>query len=114
MTQPTLFPDPHAAARASDPPTSHQAADKVEASYVAQTHRAFCLACVELHPGCTSAECAQLSGLNRHEAARRLPELRHAGLVENAPARTCHVTGNRSITWRPVTKPSGPAPPEGE
>jgi hypothetical protein len=90
---------PGAAARATDPQSSHQAAHQVERSGKADSHRALCLKAVKAAPGSTSAEIAAATGLERHEAARRLPELRLRGLVRNGDQRECGETGNQSMTW---------------
>lgn len=100
------FCKPRPAARATDPATSHEAARKVEKSGRAQTNRARCLDAVKAQPGATSGEIAKAAGLERHEAARRLPELRDKlGMVKNEGQRKCKVTGNPSIQWWAVIPP---------
>lgn len=95
-----------ARARATDPATSFKAAEKVTKSGVAQTNRAKCLEAVKKNPGSTSGEVAKAAGLERHEAARRLPELRDKlGMVKNAGQRRCSVTGNQSLQWWAVMLP---------
>jgi CRP-like cAMP-binding protein len=47
----------------------------------------------------TSAELARKIGIDRYIAARRLPELRDAGLIQNGESRKCLVTGRKAITW---------------
>lgn len=94
------------AASRTDPATSFAAATKVEKSGKAQTNRAKCLDAVKALPGATSGEIAKAAGLDRHEAARRLPELRDKlGLVKNEGQRKCIVTGNQSIQWFAVMPP---------
>jgi len=93
---------PMAASRATDPHTSVEAARQVEASGVAGAQRTACLAEVRRNPGLTAAEIAANTGLERHVPSRRLPELRTAGLVTNGEARSCRVTGNKSLTWLPA------------
>jgi hypothetical protein len=88
--------------RSKDPVTSHMAADAVEQTGAAGNHRDRCLAAVKARPGMTAAEIAVAAGLERHEASRRLPELRAAGLVYTGQARTCEVQGHSSLTWYPV------------
>ena len=85
--------------RRSDPATSFHAADHIESTGRAGDQRAKCLAVVKAHPGRTAAEIAQLAGLDRHAASRRLPELRAAGLVVNGPARICTVQHSLGMTW---------------
>jgi len=50
----------------------------------------------------TSFEIAMAIGWDRHAAARRLPDARADGLVENGPIRPCRISGRPSITWRVV------------
>jgi len=118
MRSQTLFDNPTPAnglqcvanARRSDPGTSHEAARKIESSGRADAHRRVCLNWVRQHPGRTSAEIAQSVGLDRHQAARRLPDLRRSGKVRSdEPRRICTVTGGRSMTWWPVGDTGGVA-----
>jgi CRP-like cAMP-binding protein len=90
-------------ARATDPITSHQAAAQAEASGSAGCQRHKCLLAVRERPGMTSAEVAIVAGVQRHTAARRLPELRGNGLVRNGEKRDCQVCGTASMTWWAVT-----------
>lgn len=101
----SLFPN----ARAADPVTSREAGAMLELSGVADSHRAQCMDAVQKHPGRTSAELAVCGVFDdwaadkrRHEVARRLPELRDRGQIENGPARPCEVTGNKALTWYPA------------
>ncbi|HOD84860.1 MAG TPA: winged helix-turn-helix domain-containing protein [Phycisphaerae bacterium] len=92
----------NALARRTDSPTSHQAAEEVEASGRAASQRHLCLIEVWKTPGKTAAEIAVAAGLERHVPSRRLPELRKAGQIVNGPERLCTVTGNLSMTWLPA------------
>ena len=94
--------DLFAAARKTDPDTSREAAQYVEDSGIASAQRSLCLWQVRHTPGMTSAEIGEATLLGRYPPARRLPELRRAGLVRNGESRICGVTGRRSITWFPV------------
>jgi len=87
-------------ARRDDPETSKAAARDVTASGKRAKQAAECLSAVRMFPSSTSAELAVSAGLDRYTAARRLPELRSRGLVENGPARLCRVTGRAAMTWR--------------
>lgn len=94
-----------ARARNSDPATSHDAAKRVEESGVATGQRGMCLRAVQNHPeGLTSKEVAKKAGLDRYQAARRLPELREAGLVVNDGER------DGEQLWKPVFQPSWKKP----
>jgi hypothetical protein len=92
----------HALSRTNDPSTSYEAADRVESSGRAASHRHLCWMEVWKKPGSTAAEIAEAAGLERHVPSRRLPELRDAGQVVNGPQRKCSVTGNPSMTWLPA------------
>jgi hypothetical protein len=93
---------PKAAARATDPATSFEAARKVERSGAASAQRAKCEEIVNSHPGLTAAEVADVAGFERHVPSRRLPELRAAGKVRNGEQRACKVMGSTAMTWWPV------------
>ena len=93
-----------AAAATADPVTSDIAAERVEASGVAGSHRRACLAAVLAHPGSTSAEIADFAGIERHQAARRLPELWKASLLSKGARRKCSVNGTLQVTWGPRLK----------
>jgi hypothetical protein len=110
MTQRSLFTDdapaglPDAApvrrmARATDPATSHAAAAQHVASGANAAQRAACLA-VMGGAWMTSDEIAEAAGIERHAAARRLPELARDGLVERGPAKLSTVGGRKGVTWR--------------
>lgn len=89
-------------ARRDDPTTSHLAAADITRSGKRAVQQATVLALVEEHPGRTSAELAARSNrIDRWAAARRLPELRAAGLVQNGPPKACAVTGKQALTWFP-------------
>lgn len=89
------------AARASDPETSHKAAREITAAGVRQAQQQRALAAVRAFPHRTSQEIAEAAHLDRYELARRLPELRTAGLVENPRTKRCSVTGKTALTWAP-------------
>jgi len=94
--------------RRSDPETSREAADHMERTGKAKTHKMMCLAVVQEKPGLTAAEIAVEAGLERHEASRRLPNLRDEDhSVYNGAARECTVVGNRSMTWYPCLAGQG-------
>jgi predicted HTH transcriptional regulator len=93
-----------ARARRTDPEPSHDAARQAERT-TAETQRMKCFAAVVASPGSSSAEIARQTGLDRHAAARRLPELRERGLLVNGPMGICTESGKMAITWM-VAKPS--------
>lgn len=82
--------------------TSTLAHDRHEATGKAQSHReailsylrTFCYAV-----GQTSGEIAAALRMERHEAARRLPELRTSGDAVNGEPRKCRVQGSQQMTW---------------
>ena len=87
--------EPQAAARRTDPASSHAAADEHEKSGKAATHRARLENAVYANPGKTSKELAEIAGLERHEAARRLPEIERMGGVRRQE------NGKAETTWFP-------------
>ena len=87
-------------ARASDPVTSHAAADRATDSGLIKTQRAAVLRQVRLTPGSTASEIARAIGhATNHVSCRRLPELETKGLVKRGAPRVCRVTGYRAATW---------------
>lgn len=97
-------------ARTTNPATSQDAAQQHESSGKAASHRETILSYVRTFPGKTSAEIAFAVRMERHEAARRLPELREVGLVVNGEARKCTVSGTQQMTWLPAVRRNTPAP----
>tara|TARA_B100000519_G_scaffold161395_1_gene143844 strand:- start:9786 stop:10115 length:330 start_codon:yes stop_codon:yes gene_type:complete len=105
MNQPTLFdiqPTATATARTSDPVTSAMAAERVEANGTAEDQRSRVLRFVQEHPGATSAEIAKGLEMNRHQPARRLPELAKTVQIERGERRPCLVAGTLAVTWWPA------------
>lgn len=91
-----------ALARNTDPLTSHEAAARIVAIGTAADHRSLLLDAVGRMPGRTCAELARMVGLDRHQASKRLPELRAAGLVRNGADRKCSIAGTTQMTWWPT------------
>lgn len=84
-TQQSLFGT--AAARRGDNEASHTAAVEIESSGKAGSDRAKCLQAVERHPGLTTRELHNATGLPVHMLGRRLFELASQGDIrrENTP-----------------------------
>ncbi len=89
-------------ARTADPDTSHEAARECIASGRLGRHMRLALSAIVKHQGCTSAELVEWCELNRHEVARRLPDLEKRGLVRQGESRACWVTKRQSVTWWPT------------
>jgi len=89
-----------AGARVTDPFTSEEAIQKLNASgeRAAQCERV--LRAVQQTPGRTSRELSVFHGLDRHMVARRLPEL--IGKVEKGEIRFCSIGKIRAVTWIPA------------
>lgn len=92
------------AARKTDPVTSHLAAEYHTRSGDRARQQAQTAEAVRLHPGHTSQELAQLTGLDRYMLARRLPECVTAGRVTKGSTQRCSVTGRLALTWWPVVE----------
>ena len=92
-----------ARARRTDPSTSHEAAARAE-RHGAKTQRATILTALRGRPGLTSAEYAVETGIDRHNAARRLSELKHDGVAKQCEKRICGVKGTKAVTWYPAVK----------
>jgi CRP-like cAMP-binding protein len=97
-------------ARASDPDTSHAAARLSSVSERRRSQLRLVLEAVRVAPGMTSAEYGAFLGMDRYAVARRLPELRLAGLVDNGPdithprTKICSRTGHSALIWNPTEK----------
>ena len=83
-----------------DPDTSRQAAALVDATGTRDDHITIIVSAVRRHPGHTSAELAQITGLERHEAARRTADAEHRGLIRKGPARKCSLSHRAAVTWQ--------------
>lgn len=91
-------PEPVARARASDPASSHEAAERMNRG-VANVQRQQVIDAVWKWPGRTSKELAKLDGeLDRHEFGRRLPEAEDAGDVHLV------AEGKAELRWFPGRK----------
>jgi hypothetical protein len=92
-------------ARNTDPVASHEAAEAVATSGLANAQAERVLEAVTAHPGLTSLELEAASGIDRYVLARRLPELRRRGFVVNLAPRPCRLSPlkTRSVTtWAPL------------
>lgn len=87
------------AARSTDPHSSHEADEQMNASGKKALQQRIAVAAVEKHPGKTSLEIARATGQCRFMLARRLPEVEAAGLVRRGQERTCSVSKRRACTW---------------
>ena len=93
-------------ARRTDPDTSHQAAIQFVAvgkharqmAEVLNTLRRINASGVVV----TSAELAAYMETDRYVTARRLPDLRKRGLVEQCQKTTCTVSNTQAVTWRAI------------
>lgn len=89
-------------ARANDPESSHRAGEEITASGRRQQQIAMTIEVVRKHPGHTSMELSEITGLCRFLLARRLPEAVTAGAVMKGIQRPCSVTRKLALTWLPV------------
>ena len=89
-------------ARATDPGSSHSAAADLVASGKLRAQRSVTEAAVKRHPGQSSLRLAELTGLDRHMLARRLPELAREGRIWRGPSAPCGTTDKPACTWWPV------------
>jgi DNA-binding MarR family transcriptional regulator len=90
-------------ARAKDPITSHEAADRITTSGRIKTQRAEILRVVREMPGCTASEIARvLYHQTNHVSCRRLPELEGKGFVRRGAHRACRITSFNAATWWPA------------
>src|SRR4051812_33799160 len=87
------------ASRASDPQTSHQAA---EAHQLTRTHdRMAVLLAHVAHPnGLTDFELAEIVGRQQTSAGKRRGELRDLGMIEQTDERRASPSGSTATVWR--------------
>lgn len=91
-----------AAARRTDPESSHEAADRMNQG-AAQRNVEIVTDAVWKWPGRTSRELSELIGdLDRWEVARRLPNAETRGNVKRGEKRKCSVAGTNAVTWWPA------------
>jgi hypothetical protein len=91
----------YAPARASDPITSHEAAEHMTTSGKRAAQQALTAKAVEQYPGLTSMELSRRSRIDRYMLARRLSECEEAGHVRRGQERRCSVSGRTALTWWP-------------
>lgn len=89
--------------RATDPDTSHRAADEIRRSGVLGKQQRLVLEAVRAHPGKTAVELARIASLDRYAVSRRLPELQPIH-VRRGPPRECSINGRPQSTWYPVRR----------
>lgn len=98
MTQLDLitYADEHPArARATDPASSHEAAERAEKSGRIADQQTRVLEGLRRYGPCSTATLAQLSGMDRYVVARRMPELEKLRLVRRLTARD----GRNHVAW---------------
>ena len=88
-------------ARADDPATSWEAAERNEKSGKTRQQQNVTAQAVADRPGLTSAELSKVTGLCRYMLARRLPEVERQGRVKRGDVRVCSATGYKAATWTP-------------
>lgn len=85
--------------RDTDSLGSFKAGDRMAKSGLGGKRRARVYHALRQAQGSTSAELAKAAGLDRHDVARRLPELAKAGWVLRGRARMCKVCAVPCTTW---------------
>lgn len=92
----------HRLHRVSDPDTSREAAIETTRSGRRDSHKQMLLEALSKWPSSTSAELALWTGLERHEGARRLADLRNDGMVRQGAKRKCLACGKECVVWEAV------------
>ncbi|GLQ96447.1 hypothetical protein [Dyella mobilis] len=90
------------AARATDPVSSHIAAERVTTSGVRQTQLERIVAAIYAYPGRTAGELAELTGLTHVQIDRRTGDMRLSAKVVFGAIRQCRVLGSQMQTLWPV------------
>ncbi len=89
-------------ARASDPSSSHIAAEKLRRSGAQARQVQLVADAVKRHPGLTSRELAVACDIDRHLLGRRLPEAEQCGLLRRGAKRECKQGKTPAVTWWPA------------
>ena len=97
-------------ARRTDPASSKEAAAAITASGARTDQRSQCLAAVKEHPGKTSLELADLTGICRYVLARRLSELQQLRQVHKGALVRCAASGRLGCAWWLGPDPLQPPP----
>lgn len=96
----TLQPDLFVNARRSDPYSSEMADTAHKASGRRTCNLDRVLALLAVYPQHTTRELAMVSGLDRHEVARRTADLKRLGLaMHSARPREDHAGGRPGVAW---------------
>lgn len=90
------------ASRRTDPKSSHSAERGVNQSGSREIQQKLIYDYVQSWPGRTSLEMTERLDLDRYQIARRLADLKNAGLVYQGASRKCRIGGRDSVTWWPV------------
>lgn len=94
-----VFPNREPIARTVDPRTSVVSGEQLTDSGDRARQKNQILGVVQSHPGLTSRELAQASGIANEILHKRLPDLKRDGFVATGDARRCQVTGRQAMTW---------------
>ena len=89
-------------ARATDPVTSHMAAEHMTKSGARGMQQYHVLRAVEQYRGHTAHELAEMALLDYYAIMRRVGELEVAGRIKRGEKRKCTVSGRMVLTWWPT------------
>ena len=101
MNQTSLFAQTPAS-RITDPDTSAESEDAINASGQRATQQRVVLRLVRKYPDRTSRELAALGNVDRYMVGRRLSELEPV-YVRRGEKRRCAVNQGNAVTWSAVT-----------
>lgn len=88
--------------RTTDPVTSRLAGDRIIQSGKAEGLMRQLIKYVTSHPGHTAGEIADVFGIERSEANKRLADARRLKELVNGTDRICMVKGSMMMTWYPI------------
>lgn len=89
----------HAAARHTDPATSHEAAQSLTTQYVTEREWAV-LDALKLFGPCTIEEVTQHTGLSLVTVSPRFRPLVRKGMIADSGERRLNASGRKAIVWR--------------
>lgn len=105
--------DDEASARATDPWTSHEAADSIAGTRVSELQR-IVLSALRDHGPMSAEQVADRTAIDKQSITPRFRPLRELGLVEQTGSYSVNRSGRRSIVWRAVTPTAQRIPAQGD
>lgn len=98
----------NAAARHSDPTTSHDAARSIEGTEATRMEAKVFSAILGSHHGLTTHEISEITGIPYWSVTPRIRPLVRKGLIEDSHGKRAGDSGRQSIVWTAAAQPGTP------